>query len=428
MDVDTEMEVIHNGPMPETPKSSEYSINKAPLRKRQENAQAADKESDARNIFKNTQNFTEIKGDIHKIVMSDPFVPADFKLLEMDKETLKEILDGEELVIRGQSSDFVVACTSNKTYQVKEVEASNSFLLFPKFKDLSNPESENDQTPQLETVSVTNIYLELMEAGPTYSVRLREILQKSILDLGDGPLELQRSGLTWDNLLDEIQMSEAQLRVELNRYPYIEHKGFIYLLSEYSQSKLLDELVELCDDPTRRNITVNRITFDVLKENFSTGVMGDNVILWILKNFCNTTDDPGAYLLSKEKVIRARARELLSADKSKEWSLTEFETKLEILLPNSFLLDVRYLKGLALLSDDLVLGKKVRYLNSEDLPTDIQQRLETLFKLQSMWTKDDIEPYVIDFCPNSAKIEEFLLRHCRIVRKGTEKVFCLKQF
>lgn len=55
-------------------------------------------------------------------------------------------------------------------------------------------------------------------------------------------------------------------------------------------------------------------------------------------------------------------------------------------------------------------------------------RLKHLFAIKSLWKKEDIEPYVVDFCANLSKVEEFLLKHCKILSKSDGKFFILKQF
>lgn len=64
----------------------------------------------------------------------------------------------------------------------------------------------------------------------------------------------------------------------------------------------------------------------------------------------------------------------------KEWKLTNFEQEIERLLPTGIELDIEQLKGIALLSENIVSGKTIRLLRAEDLPQEIQPRFVFFYK------------------------------------------------
>lgn len=63
------------------------------------------------------------------------------------------------LIIRGRPEDFIVACTKDKTYQVKEVESSNSLVLLPNLVNLEN--SKNKETG--EFLQIVVCFLNIIE-------------------------------------------------------------------------------------------------------------------------------------------------------------------------------------------------------------------------------------------------------------------------
>uniref|UniRef100_A0A915D4K1 Sister chromatid cohesion protein DCC1 n=1 Tax=Ditylenchus dipsaci TaxID=166011 RepID=A0A915D4K1_9BILA len=324
--------------------SSDYSINRAPLRK---HAQLTDHDieptyQDARSIFKDSVVDDVIRGQ-------------------------------NELTFRGQLSDMCVLCTNDKTFQIKEIEASNSFLVFPELDvDAVNDQFTINKLIQSTAISVTSTYLEATEAPPLFSARLRNLLTTNVLDLYEASQNSTcfDNKLTFGNLLDEIQMSEKQLREELNKYPTVEHNGFLYILSEDTQSRILDEIIELCDN---------------LSSSSEFGVT-DDAINWFLRSFCDASDE-AVYFLNEEKFCRARAVEILHVDRAKEWMVVEFEVVIDPLLPNGFKFKLDHLKGIAFVADNIVTGTTIKCLNADDLPSDVHQRLEKLFSIQSLWKK-----------------------------------------
>jgi len=262
------------------------------------------------------------------------------------------------------------------------------------------------------------------------SERLRSILMAYPVNLYDMMEEddvPMAEGISWRDLLNKVQLSEKQLREEVQtRYPVIERDGLLYLLSVDCQSRVLDEVVELCDNRGIPEVNVSRMSREDLAKHTS-GTINDAVLEWILRSFCVRNEEDDSYSLSEMHVCRARAVHLLQAEKTKDWTVADFEMRLELHLPNSFIFKIDYLKGVAFIQENIVVGRTIRSLHPDDLPRDAQTRLDRLFALQQAWRKEDIEPYIIDFCAHPSRSEEFLLKNCRIMRKGTERLFSRKQ-
>jgi len=369
---------------------------------------------------------------VFQLIPTDPFVSTDFVLLEFDKEFIEEFLSTSEnerdsLTIRGRQSDFAVACTKNKTMQVKEVESSDSYLLLSGL-------DHKDQNIDLEffetsVLSIGNCFLEVMESSPIPCNRLYELLQSNVINFCESEEEISQNanaGLTWEVLLNEIQLSKEQIELELLKYPVVERNERIWLLSDTHRWKLLDAIIECCD--TRNSNYDNSTTKIFLSPNELEGIC-DSSKKWIFREFCTPIDsDCQLYELNEESICKTRSEQLLKSNREKEWQLDEFKALIESQLPSGFCFSyVHHLRGLALLSESLVYGKTIKALLKDDLPKCAVSRLKKLFSLQSTWSKDDIEPYVLDFCPNESKVEEFLMKHCRVILRESEKLYCLKQ-
>jgi len=336
------------------------------------------------------------------------------------------------MVIRGDPQDFVIACTESKSYQVKEVESSNTCIL------LSSPTGDSE-SPAMEALFSTNTYLELTEMvdPPLQTLqRLRDRLRAlHPLDcyLGDGEDACSEGveGLSMESLLDDIQLSVRELEQELSKYPTVRMDNSIHLLSEESRSRLLDEIVELCDDPARPLITIHRLQPEALKSCLpsSSSIRAETVIeQWFLAKLCAQNED-GSYAINESAFCRERLSHLLHPSRAirDHTPLLQLEKTLDPLLPTGITFHPEHLRGLALLEENSVIGQVVRPLRVEDLPMEVGQRLERLFTLRQAWIREDMEVYVADFGHTPARVEELLLRNCRVVRgKDNERLFCKK--
>ena len=56
---------------------------------------------------------------------------SNLRLLELNKDLLQKIENGQDLYIRGDVDDSVVICTNDTTYDVKLCQTSNQLLVIP---------------------------------------------------------------------------------------------------------------------------------------------------------------------------------------------------------------------------------------------------------------------------------------------------------
>ncbi|KAL3094895.1 hypothetical protein niasHT_021474 [Heterodera trifolii] len=355
-----------------------------------------------------------------------PFFPNSFVLLEVEKSVADAFSssDSLSLTIRGHCSDPLVVCTSSRTFGAKDVEVSNTLLLLD---GTPNGAGANQQ----HIVSITNRFVELSEAFlPDQTFRLKALLEQNLLDFynENAPAAEESKGIKLSELLDQVQISEQQLREELAKFAVVEPaEGIFHLLNDGCQQKFLDELVELFDDADTIGLQISAFSADSLRQKVSPHVTD---IGWFLRLFCTQNDD-GSFCVCPSTFVRCRAQFVLraAADRAKQWRLDEFEQSVRRLLPDAFrhLNPCDFLHGIALLSDSLVYGKTLRALLPETLPRELGPRLTHLFSLKASWKRDELRPYVADFCSNSAKMEELLLKYCKVIGTGAERAYIYRQ-
>uniref|UniRef100_A0A183CT72 Sister chromatid cohesion protein DCC1 n=1 Tax=Globodera pallida TaxID=36090 RepID=A0A183CT72_GLOPA len=110
----------------------------------------------------------------------------------------------------------VDAFSSGQSLPLTDVEVSNTLLLL----DGTPSGGENEPNPNL-VVGITNHFIELSEVFPNQTFRLKALLAESALDFydKDGP---KVKGFELNELLEEVQISEKQLREELEKFPVVQ--------------------------------------------------------------------------------------------------------------------------------------------------------------------------------------------------------------
>lgn len=88
-------------------------------------------------------NESELQNEIQAVVFSPNFSNQRVVLLELDDGLLDHVLEGNNLVFRGDNSDHAVLCTNESTFIVKEAETSNSLLLFESLSEPKGVEMES---------------------------------------------------------------------------------------------------------------------------------------------------------------------------------------------------------------------------------------------------------------------------------------------
>lgn len=199
-------------------------------------------------------------------------------------------------------------------------------------------------------------------------------------------------------------------------------------MDQESVYELLDQIIELT---TRDMLTTNKLNLQLLQGTLSKHIPID-AIDWFLRKFCTRNEDDGNYAMNEAIVSHARAEQLLRNMKLKpeqQLNLDDFENMVNNLLPSDFRFREEHVFGLALINNNTTFhGRKtLRKLLPCELPIDLNERLSMLFSLKTAWKREEIQPYISEYCHNTAKIDEFLLNFCRITGNGLNRRFVYKQ-
>ena len=222
-----------------------------------------------------------------------------------------------------------------------------------------------------------------------------------------------------DDLLETIQFSEEEIKKTLKEMPVVEIDGTLRYICRNVRSFLLNVFVEVLDDESIPEVSLDKVDFEVLKKNFEDNI-DECFIQWVMRTYVNPDLSVNRYTVSRDRAI-------IILEKEHEISQESFNRQMLTLLPVGLDFDQEYLKGIAIINDSIVRGRRYDYVNVEDLPSNPKSRLDLLFKIKNSWLLEELEPYVLDFCPNKTTIMPFLSKNCEQVKEGSNKVFVKRE-
>ncbi|KAI6191459.1 Sister chromatid cohesion protein DCC1 [Aphelenchoides bicaudatus] len=350
---------------------------------------------------------------VDAINYSEPFEPTNFKLIEVTEELAAHVLDGKEFYISGAPDDQMVLCTKDRTFNAKEVERSNSMLLTNITGLPANINELNCRAFTVSSILVRNI--ELAEAPLNKPERFREILSACEVNVFDDEAVFPEKRTTFSEIFSALPLSEGQVTCLLNKYPIFEIDGRVLCLNMEGRGELINEFAYFLSDCDIEHVRESDISessvFSSMSKQFPQQV-AVSLTHWILRMFFERFDE-SFHKLSHEKVLHEICTHILRKHAKDQFiGLNEIEKQVYRLVPASIAFDVKFLRGIAFVKNSADGQKVAKYLNSEELPLNDKERLEELFRLSSLWSLEDIEPYILDFV-DSKNAYEFLAKRCR---------------
>ena len=169
------------------------------------------------------------------------------KLLEVTKDVAQALKVGDVMTIRGDLEENAVLCSSNRTFDIKEAETSNSLLLLDKVV-LPDNVDKTQSSRSLASASVGGVfykYLEILEIRPKLR-KLKDELSKNLFSQ-DSKRE-SKKGKTFEDLLDIIQASDEELKHGLKYYESVQVDGEWFLLDQDYQMIVLSRILKYFDE------------------------------------------------------------------------------------------------------------------------------------------------------------------------------------
>ncbi|KAK3092052.1 hypothetical protein FSP39_024775 [Pinctada imbricata] len=385
------------------------------------------------------------KKDVKPVVQSVFFSPEldneSYKLLEVDESVLDSILSGKQVVIRGDEEDSAVLCTDDKTYDIKEADISNAMLIIPDLKvgkDLSNVGEQNAHITQV--TSVMHNYYELRPCKPKVK-KLKSLLEENKFSGMESENDESHQGqkYTFQDLLNLVQASEIEIKTALDKLQACHIEGHWRVLDFDFLSQVLNHIMRLCEE---NDWLTSGIPLEdccqTLEELFPRSVLehvvhcyGDSI------KPANKTDeeeeqmeidrithryvvDTKFYNLNEDKICRFFAELVLRH--AGKFNFQEFLKVWEQTVPSEMKTSLHQLEGMALI-DRNCKPEVIWYFPSENLPEDVGERFNFLFKTQEKWTLEEIKPYISDLTTEKMDVGALLTKYARASLQNGIKVF-----
>ncbi|KAI9259481.1 sister chromatid cohesion protein Dcc1, partial [Phascolomyces articulosus] len=283
-----------------------------------------------------------------ELIYSNDFHKGTYSLIELSNDKVLEAIESSgELVIKGLPEDEAVLCTHDQTFNLRQVNTSNSLLL------ARNGSVHDPNIHVLDDLSYT------IEVIPCLArlTRIDELLQ-STQYAGESAEQknVNKEQYTYQELLSIVQASEAELQKGLAERNAFELNGKYRILERSFMHGLLDALVT--------NATIAELNLDAMPLEAAKGCIRqyhedgqnipDPVVMACLHAFSSQIEQEGSPSLLKldqYKVCRFMGEVILASARGKEWTLEDFNQVWRKLIPDVFSPKMEMLEGLYVITE-----------------------------------------------------------------------------
>lgn len=348
----------------------------------------------------------------------------DLSLLEVDDKILAEIMQNG-VTIRGRPDEEAVLCTSSKTYAIKFVATSNSvFLIPPQNSALQKEETEeNHCQPQNEgdkpsagAMKLAPGHMELNQIAPRLE-KLKSLLSERPYKEDEMDEEVERGlkGLyRWEDLLDNVQASEEELRAGLKGLAAVEIEGYWRIVDRKFMGCLLDVLILNC---VQHDWPLNALKAADILPMLEQDGYSKRIAMHCLEVYGSTTAGSAeeqhemnqVWCLDERLVCLHYAKQLMSAGR---WKLDDFMEAWMQNLPSGIQARMEMLKGEALV-EKFGVDLWINPFSVSSLPTTPAERFAALFRERPKWQWEDLEPYIRDLQVPGLSVEGLLIKYTR---------------
>ncbi|XP_072965569.1 uncharacterized protein [Typha angustifolia] len=348
----------------------------------------------------------------------------DLLLIEVDDKVLPYVLGGR-VTVRGQPDEEAVLCTPCATYAMKFVGTSNSVFLVPPgepdpptVKYDCNESVANDVAMPDAVASVLKVAkgnIELVQAAPRLD-KLKSLLNKRPYRLDEEPNDdhLDKNCLyTWEDLLEQIQASEEELRDGLRSLAAVEVDGFLRIVEAKS---LYEVLKMILHNSVLHEWPLNALPEDDVAQVLESDKYPPRIVLHCLKMFGNRVEGSNLWSLDEKRVCLQFAKQILVGGKMKLENFMEIWMRS---IPSGMCADLKMLEA-EVLFEKLGVETWIRSFSVGVLPSNPTERFAALFKERPKWEWKELEPYIRDLRVPGLSSEGLLIKYTRRTQSSAD--------
>ncbi|XP_011144860.1 sister chromatid cohesion protein DCC1 isoform X2 [Harpegnathos saltator] len=347
-------------------------------------------------------------------------------LLEVDKHIWEALNEGDTVSFRGSKHDDAVLCTKNRTYEIKEAEISNSWLLVPNLKlnEAACVKEITDRTIERRNIrEIFSSYYEVKETKPNLA-NLSTLLAPSSFNGLEYESGIDQETLyTWERLQNELQASDYELRQALEDFLIADIDGYLRLVSLDIETRGLNLMLGYFGEQSWELDEVDKeSTHECLKELIHEPVFNAIFGRYTGPSTRMKADGSPLYKYDEKKCCAMMAKILLAASPITEYR--EFMDTWQNGTPEKMQPREEYLCGLAFVTYNASkIQKEVVSCPETDLSNNIHDRLNELFQIKAKWTPEEITPYIIRFTSGKMNANALLTKYARCSTKNGIKYY-----
>lgn len=354
-----------------------------------------------------------------------------YKLIELNDDLLELLKQGKnnkgklQFKSLDKEKSQVVLCSEDKTWILRQKDHSNMSMVMRE----GVPDDSNvviDPASLFGLPPPVNDYIGFARTTYEYeTIPADGELNLGVVPIYDGEQEFPPSSRTFkihtfDELLNDSPCSRLESVKRWNQLGGCVINGQICFLSDSFMAKalhvtLMSVMAESLDlDALQLEETFNAVTKDMVT-NFNPYTI--EVVKSVLCKFGTKDNDTDSWKLNKNAIAKLYGLQALKKYVNRNsMPMDEFMLKWKSLFP-PFLpwdIDISMLWGYYYQPQD----KHIQYISKEALSMDIKERFRVLFKLQSTWRIEEIQPFVDDLNVKHLKIDSFIMKYARRRKVG----------
>ncbi|XP_011173610.2 sister chromatid cohesion protein DCC1 [Solenopsis invicta] len=346
-------------------------------------------------------------------------------LLEVDEHILGALNEGDTVSFRGNKHDNATLCTQTRTYEIREAEISNSWLLIPNLKlgKATDIGKVDDRTVEKCNVKkIFNSYYEVKETKPDLAGLSTLLNSSSFKGLEYESMVDQKTLYSWERLQSELQASDHELKQALTDFLIADIDGYLRLVSFDVEARSLNLMLDYFEEQSWELDEVDKEkTYESLKELIHKPVF-DVIFERYTEVSTKTKDGSPLYMYNEEKCCAMIAKVLLAASPVTEYE--EFIETWNLGTPDKMQPKEKYLRGSALVTyNTSKMQKEIVSCPEVDLPNNIHDRLNELFQIKAKWTIEEITPYITRFTKGAMNANALLTKYARCSTKNGIKYY-----
>ncbi|GAB4844226.1 hypothetical protein Ancab_037591 [Ancistrocladus abbreviatus] len=343
-------------------------------------------------------------------------------LLELDEKLLPDVLF-QRVSMRGQPDEDAVLCTNSKTYAIKFVGTSNSVFLIPSNQLVSDENPQDgihkceDRAAVASVIKVALGTMELTEVAPKLD-KLKLVLSKNPFGFSEAS-EMEMSALServsgglyrWDDLIEQIQGSDEELRLGLEALSAVEINGYWRIVDDKYMDSVLCMLLHnaILNDWSLNALSESQVVDMLESDGFPRKIAVHCLIVYgsIVRK---DVDAGSVWKLDDKRVCVHFAKEILRGGQMKmENFMAEWMRK----IPYRMQANLDMLEG-EILIEKLGIETWVRAFSVSSLPFDPAERFSILFQERPKWEWKDLQPYIRGLKVPCLSSEGLLLKYTR---------------